>query len=880
MSVQEYKDQINTYIKENNKREITGNKLNSVLIAGANELQAIESQVNNLEAEIIGSISPDTTLIDLNDLSNGRYSAERSGTYQFSPALQIVDGEVVNVVPEGYDVKFLKDASGWRVASVVKMPTIPVDGVVEDGNTEAVSGGEVYDKIKLLEDKIETQVSQEYDSVLTYRAYSSNNDYVTTLAEVSQVNNSDYDELDYNVSSGAIAVYFNTPVIVKDDSKYIIEGTYIQSNGGTSTTLGVGFGRNEYYLSIVYRSTGSAGDIIYLSPYGATVLETGLPVLNENDVIKFEISVNGTDVSDQSITIYLNGSQVATVNPLFPILIDSNINLVLRGGLKASFKKIAEITPNFALKSEVDNIISVINPVHPFKRDATFTRGSISYEWLKTFLIDIKMFGFPVEDRISLFLVRRNSSANPNKYQMEFYRDLGDGSGNSATRELVLSWSDPTYVEPTGITSITHTQGDKGFKAYVDWSAIPDGESIGTINYNAAGFAQEVYINFNTSNIVPQPAGDVRLLWQYNDVDAPVTGTDLYQQFTVLENVDEGDEKIANTGATYNHNTKEYVIARFARGRASRLLFYKRSDLVDYSPTGTIVPVPTRVIDISNYINNIQGICYDGDLDCYWCLGSLNALGADDERILIAVDDEGYLLDTYLLPYVFAPGMIVMSPDNQNLLIKQGNGSRLWEINKRTKALVRNVFLYPYEGIAIDPVGEFVWFAGDDGVLKKTNYSDFSEVYTKTFATLPDVDEVSQNVEGIIYDPIDGALLFVADAYYHGAHNNGNCMWVFDFEKTIKKSLRFPEMFRINQENVSQIFDFNGYESTINNVDVLNGDVTVQYRGSNTAPTFPLVQRENWRDIPFYEQWGDTVPSEWDDVIPSFRYIQIKVVYN
>ncbi|MDK7376020.1 hypothetical protein QP519_10785, partial [Weeksella virosa] len=105
-----------------------------------------EEILNNLTEGIKGSISPTTTLTDLNALANGRYSAERSGTYQFSPALQIVDGEAVNVVPEGYDVKFIKYAIGWRVASVVKMPMLSPTGVVEEGNAEAVSGGEVFEK--------------------------------------------------------------------------------------------------------------------------------------------------------------------------------------------------------------------------------------------------------------------------------------------------------------------------------------------------------------------------------------------------------------------------------------------------------------------------------------------------------------------------------------------------------------------------------------------------------------------------------------------------------------------------------------------------------------------------------------------------------------
>lgn len=68
------------------------------------------------------AITPNTALATLNSLENGIYRASGAGTYKFSPSIVIVDGQSNNIIPDGYDVKFVKSSSGWAMHTVLKLP--------------------------------------------------------------------------------------------------------------------------------------------------------------------------------------------------------------------------------------------------------------------------------------------------------------------------------------------------------------------------------------------------------------------------------------------------------------------------------------------------------------------------------------------------------------------------------------------------------------------------------------------------------------------------------------------------------------------------------------------------------------------------------------
>lgn len=99
-------------------KNISSKKIREQNAEAYNEIeQAIE---NFQEGVSHTSITPDFTAPQLSQLPNDSvYRAIGTGSYQFSPALQIVTGFPLNNIPEGYDVKFLKKNNIWSVASVV-----------------------------------------------------------------------------------------------------------------------------------------------------------------------------------------------------------------------------------------------------------------------------------------------------------------------------------------------------------------------------------------------------------------------------------------------------------------------------------------------------------------------------------------------------------------------------------------------------------------------------------------------------------------------------------------------------------------------------------------------------------------------------------------
>lgn len=114
--------------------------------------QQVDAKISDSQEGIKQTaITPNTALATLNSLENGIYRASGAGSYKFSPSIVIIDGQSNNIIPDGYDVKFVKSSSGWARHTVLKMPTLSAEGKVEEGNTEAVSGGEVFENIKPLD---------------------------------------------------------------------------------------------------------------------------------------------------------------------------------------------------------------------------------------------------------------------------------------------------------------------------------------------------------------------------------------------------------------------------------------------------------------------------------------------------------------------------------------------------------------------------------------------------------------------------------------------------------------------------------------------------------------------------------------------------------
>lgn len=622
-----------------------------------------------------------------------------------------------------------------------------------------------------------------------------------------------------------------------------LSGIYVPTESGTYTNFGgIVIDLTAGYNTITYNSaiTGSTA-------YAKQVVPINLVAYAQLTSPSFSGTPTAPTAPASATTQLTNGSFVSTYYPK-----KTDFNLEYSNNLfdKTSFNSnINDYQKDFALGS-TNLLVSEIGAGTTKYYDIPSGTTSISYAGLGT--SSNRRIAF-VNDSFTTVLINSTNATNGNqlvpsgatKFRMCFKRS---GDSEEVIDTFMFNFGTP--------------------KPYEEYSF-----KIVSMNLNG------VIVPFNSGD--EQPVEEVSINWKYNNINASTTGTDLFKQFTVLSNLDSDGDVIGCTGSSYNEDNDTFVISRYAYAKPAQLWLYKRKDLITYSGTGTINPSPTRTIDVSNYIGYIQGNVYDSELKGYWIIGT--ELGGTptslpNKRKIILVNDEGYLLDQFDFEYLANPieaGQIALSPNSKNILFKPNNLKRMFEIDKITKTQIREVLIYETnkEGICVDKKKNEVWIGGDGGYVWRYDYSTMTMQEQITFATLPNGS--TQNVEGMLIDPIDGSLCIVADAYLHGLNNNGNGMWVFDFFKTIKKSLSFPEMYKLI-DNQSPIIDFNTFTSTLETA--VSNVGLIQYRSSNTAPTYPLVTRTNWRDLPFYDGWGTTVPSGWTNTLPTKRYIQLRVV--
>ena len=258
-------------------------------------------------------------------------------------------------------------------------------------------------------------------------------------------------------------------------------------------------------------------------------------------------------------------------------------------------------------------------------------------------------------------------------------------------------------------------------------------------------------------------------------------------RFTVIPDTDGDSDVIGVTGLSYREDTEEYVVSYYSYAKESKLWFYNRNspNLTPYSPTGPLTPTPDRELDLTAYIDHIQGNVWDADSACYWVLGTeKGSLPSDNTRVLIAVDTNGSLISTTPLNGIIVAQMGQIARKGSVLMIKPNNTTTLFFMDRHTKEIIRTAETHTqYEGLAYDPNRDLIWIAGDEGKIAAYDYESFNKLGEFGFATLPDGSD--QNVEGMLIDPVDDKLLIGFDGYLHGGNQNGNAIFKFDFPRYV-----------------------------------------------------------------------------------------------
>lgn len=100
-----------------------------------------KAQVNELVEDLregtLGSILPSQTLDELNALPDGNYYAAEAGTYAFGVT-----------VPNGWQYRFNKSGTTWKVLTKVEIPKIKKSSKVSENDINAVESGAVFAELK------------------------------------------------------------------------------------------------------------------------------------------------------------------------------------------------------------------------------------------------------------------------------------------------------------------------------------------------------------------------------------------------------------------------------------------------------------------------------------------------------------------------------------------------------------------------------------------------------------------------------------------------------------------------------------------------------------------------------------------------------------
>lgn len=406
----------------------------------------------------------------------------------------------------------------------------------------------------------------------------------------------------------------------------------------------------------------------------------------------------------------------------------------------------------------------------------------------------------------------------------------------------------------------------------------------------------KIYESFSEGNASPaQESGVRKVEWKFNNATYAPT---LITRKTVAPNSING-VVAGNTGLSWDTKRNMFVVSLYNYDSYSGLWLYRMQDLTNYSSSGTITPVPFRKIDLTAFIDHIQGNAYDPILDAYWVIGNKKGVAlADTAKVLICFNQDGEPIDYYeFTAYSFQAGMLAYYRDQstgvESLFIKPNNKTWLLEINKKTKAPIRQPTVFTqFEGLAVNIENGDIWLGDDNGTIKRYN-NELVELASYS-NQMP-----GNEVEGMTFIPSINALALNGDAFLHGSNNNGNLMDLYNFTGEYNQKVNLPYTYSWGKGTVGQglrvnelghlvgtgvyelpIMDMGSYVDYLTNVLNITQSgktIAIQYRGSATTPTTTV---DNSTTLPIYRSWGATVPGAYQNTVPSNRYVQAKITIS
>lgn len=305
-------------------------------------------------------------------------------------------------------------------------------------------------------------------------------------------------------------------------------------------------------------------------------------------------------------------------------------------------------------------------------------------------------------------------------------------------------------------------------------------------------------------------------------------------------------------------------------------------------------------------VYQIQGLTFDRSDDTFWVWGrDIGGTG-----IIFHLDYDGNDLGDNIpinmyggsLEYDYWHDYLWVKPYSPNgtmlYIYDLHNGSQLYSLNTAVGG----------EGVSIDPFDGNYWIANELTVFHKlrgttTTLASFPNPSDSSYWGSVPPDTFAGAAEGLVVDPSDRTLWFNADQNFHGNRPDGNLCWHLDPFNVYNEKMHIPggmnwskgvcidtyvyrnrlKLRRNFYEGffITPIIDFRDYSPSSDYFQLSeDGYVYGLYRGSNTPPTTEPEPSRLCLD--YYDAnnenygWGDTVPSDWGEEIPDYRYIQVK----
>lgn len=465
-------------------------------------------------------------------------------------------------------------------------------------------------------------------------------------------------------------------------------------------------------------------------------------------------------------------------------------------------------------------------------------------------------------------------------------------AGANALFAITAGTTIDVFVERTGVSSVNvYVASGGNVSAKYSFTGV---DLTGSLLIAMRGSAT-VNVNLATTGYLRTTAipSVKSVKWKYNPAVAPY----LIQKFTTVADTDTVNGSAANgyvsgnTGLTYNPYTQEYYVACYNYTASARIFVYKREDMTPYVASPPIMPTPRRIIDVTAFIDHIQGLAYDTVEGYIYVYGTIKgSAGGNGDRTIICIDVFGNKVKPDWTGMASGEAGDI-SIYQKKLYLKPNNVVTCYIYDLAAKSLIDSFTTYTSgEGLAVSDAG--IYICGGSDIRLYSHAAGHAQLNTYPNPSY------NGEVEGMFIHPADGRLVKNADTFLHGVQTNGNETSELNISGEYGQNFQSPGMHLWDRwtfegslkpfgfelqgtgKAISPVIDMQSFTDYLINdpvVEVNGRTVTFEYQNSSVAPTGTLLTDQT---SSVYLNWGNTVPGAWSSTKSANRYQRLRMTVS